>query len=356
MRDVFLKLPKRSLITSCLIIAVVALGFLTISPRKYQIRITIPAGGMEAFYYSDEEISPKGKKLTLSNGDGLGDTQVILKAVESRQENAYDEPVYMTPGMPVKMNVEKGAWFKIGVSVQNPTEEDLDVYVEAENVEVRISGTVDVGEKADEIPDTTAGWVKEEINAEKYDVTHDGIPDEIITSLEYDPAFADVDTAQQEMEQQLKVGFLRVEVFRGKENPADRNKEHAIWAGEYSSAHTGNGQLSIVHKDGQDWMLTSSLNTGQGFAALEYKIFSLDQNGQEEILDKQSAEFEMIQRELPDAYKEFQASLNQYTEDGILLIACDIDLEDQFVRTKDTPWVPQDYYENAFKKFEVETY
>ena len=29
-----------------------------------------------------------------------------LLPVEVREENAYDEPAYMTPGMPVKMDVE----------------------------------------------------------------------------------------------------------------------------------------------------------------------------------------------------------------------------------------------------------
>ena len=40
--------------------------------------------------------------------------------------------------MPVKMDVEKGAWFKIGVNMQNPTDTDIVVYVEVEGVEVRI--------------------------------------------------------------------------------------------------------------------------------------------------------------------------------------------------------------------------
>ncbi len=42
-------------------------------------------------------------------GDGLGDTEVVLEPVEVREENAYDEIAYMTLGMPVKMDVEKGA-------------------------------------------------------------------------------------------------------------------------------------------------------------------------------------------------------------------------------------------------------
>ena len=109
----------------------------------YKIRITIPANSTEEisyqedFVYSDEEISPKGNKITIYSGDGLGDTEVVLKPIEVKEENAY-EPTYITPGMPVKMDVEKGAWFKIGVNMQNDTDTDIDVYVEVEGVEVRI--------------------------------------------------------------------------------------------------------------------------------------------------------------------------------------------------------------------------
>ena len=105
-------------------------GMLLTNPAKaYQIKITIPAGSTKPVCYSDEEISPKGNMLTLYAGEGLGDTEITLLPVEVREENAYDEPAYMTPGMPVKMDVEKGAWFKIGVNVQNTTDESKDVYV-----------------------------------------------------------------------------------------------------------------------------------------------------------------------------------------------------------------------------------
>ena len=109
----------------------------------YKIRITIPAGSTEEiiyqedFVFSDEEISPTGNTITISSGDGLGDTEVVLKPIEVKEENAY-EPTYLTPGMPVEMDVEKGAWFKIGVSMQNDTDTDKVVYVEVEGVTVRI--------------------------------------------------------------------------------------------------------------------------------------------------------------------------------------------------------------------------
>ena len=124
---------------------VVAACFLT-NPKQdiFTIRIVVPAGSTEEivyqedFAYSDEEISPLGNKITISSGEGLGDTEVVLKPIQVKEENAY-EPTYLTPGMPVEMDVEKGAWFKVGVNVQNPTDEDIIVYVEVENIEVRIS-------------------------------------------------------------------------------------------------------------------------------------------------------------------------------------------------------------------------
>ena len=129
-------------VIACIVLSVC---FLT-NPKRdsFAIRITIPAGTtremiyQEDFVYSDEEISPLGNKITISAGDGLGDTEVVLMPIEVTEENAY-EPTYLTLGMPVKMDVEKGAWFKIGISMQNPTEKDIDVYVEVEGIEVRIS-------------------------------------------------------------------------------------------------------------------------------------------------------------------------------------------------------------------------
>ena len=124
-------------VLSCVVVAVC---FLT-NPRQdsFDIKIIVPAGSQESFVYSDEEISPTKNRIIIASGENLGDTQVILKPIEARQENAYDEPVYLTPGMPVTMDAEKGGWFKIGVNIQNPTDQDLEVYVSVTNVTVRIS-------------------------------------------------------------------------------------------------------------------------------------------------------------------------------------------------------------------------
>ncbi|RHV47228.1 hypothetical protein DXB46_12635 [Lachnospiraceae bacterium OM04-12BH] len=126
-------------IAAIVVCAIVAICFLTNPAKEYQIRITIPAGSETGFYYSDEEICPKRNTLTIAKGRHLGDMEVILLPVEVKEENAYDEPIYITAVAPAKMDVEKGAWFKIGVNMQNPTAEDIDVYVIVRGVEVRIA-------------------------------------------------------------------------------------------------------------------------------------------------------------------------------------------------------------------------
>lgn len=126
--------------TSVLVCLIVAVCFLTTSPKTWQIKVTIRADEAGYFTYSDEEISPKGNTLTLYAGEGMGDGEIRLLPVEVSQENAYDETFYITPGMPVKMDVEKGAWYKIGVNtMRNPSGEDMDIYLSVENVEVRIA-------------------------------------------------------------------------------------------------------------------------------------------------------------------------------------------------------------------------
>ncbi len=104
----------------------------------YKIRITVPAGSTEPFAYSDEEISATGNKITIYSGEGLGDTEVILQPVNEMTETGY-AATYITPGMPVEFDAVKDEWFKVGVSVQNSTDKDMDVYVEVEGVNVRIA-------------------------------------------------------------------------------------------------------------------------------------------------------------------------------------------------------------------------
>ena len=122
-------------VIACVIVAVC---FLT-NPKQdsYTLRIVVPAGSQEEFVYTDEEVSTIKNTIKIWSGDGLGDTEVLLFPVNKTAETGYTA-TYLTHGMPVEFDAEKDTWFKIGVNMQNPTNEDIIVYVEVENVEVRI--------------------------------------------------------------------------------------------------------------------------------------------------------------------------------------------------------------------------
>ncbi len=135
------KKPAVWIIAAAIVLcAAVAVCFLT-NPKKdvYLIKIKVPAGSEAPIHYSEEEISPEGYTVTIASGEGLGDTEVCLKQVGTDGENAGEKSEYLTPGMPVKMNVQKGKWYKIGVAVSNPSDEDRIVSVQVKGVQVRIA-------------------------------------------------------------------------------------------------------------------------------------------------------------------------------------------------------------------------
>jgi len=123
-------------VIACVIVAVC---FLT-NPKQdsYTLRIVVPAGSQEKFVYTDEEVSTIKNTIKIWSGDGLGDTEVLLSPVSKTTETGYTA-TYLTPGMPVEFDAEKDTWFKVGVNMQNSTNEDIIVYVKVENVAVRIS-------------------------------------------------------------------------------------------------------------------------------------------------------------------------------------------------------------------------
>lgn len=133
------KKPAFWVIIIAVIICVgVAACFLT-NPKqdRYTLRIVVPAGSQEEFVYTEEEISTVRNSIKIWSGDGLGDTEVLLFPVNKTAETGYTA-TYLTHGMSVEFDAENDTWFKIGVNMQNPTNEDIIVYVEVENVEVRI--------------------------------------------------------------------------------------------------------------------------------------------------------------------------------------------------------------------------
>ena len=126
-----------------LVLAVVLVLVVWRQGKTYTIHVTVPAGTMdelvyiEDFIYSDEEISPQKSRLKLKAINIPDRTEVVLKPIEVTEENAY-ERTFLDNGQPLLIDVEKGAWFKIGIALQNPSDEDIVVGITVENVKVRI--------------------------------------------------------------------------------------------------------------------------------------------------------------------------------------------------------------------------
>ena len=127
----------KKLITFVLALVCV-LGLVGCSAQKeYAIRVVVPAGNQGEFVYSEEEISPCKKQLDIKSIDMSEDARFVLKPIEETQENAY-ECTNFPKGEPMLIDAEKGAWYKIGVSTENPTDEDIIVVFHVVNVKVRI--------------------------------------------------------------------------------------------------------------------------------------------------------------------------------------------------------------------------
>ena len=131
------------------LISMLALAGCAGREEKYTLEFTIPAGFTDAFTFSDkaldydafiysaEEISPTGKTLTLKAGAGYSSVPVILKVVECREENAY-EPILLAHDKPITINIEKGAWFQIGIALDNQSDVPIAASISVEDVEIRI--------------------------------------------------------------------------------------------------------------------------------------------------------------------------------------------------------------------------
>lgn len=108
-----------------------------VSKEPYTIEFTIPPGSSDGFIYSDQEIFPNRNKLIIRAGAGISERDIILKPVQVQQENAY-EPVTLKQEDSVKIRVEKGAWYKIGVAAHNPNDVPIAVEIIVENSTIRI--------------------------------------------------------------------------------------------------------------------------------------------------------------------------------------------------------------------------
>ena len=87
--------------------------------------------------YSEEEISSRKSRLEIKSIDMPEDAEFVLRSVGETQENVY-ECTNFPKGEPMLIDVEKGAWYKIGIAMENPTAEDIIVVFHVVGLKIRI--------------------------------------------------------------------------------------------------------------------------------------------------------------------------------------------------------------------------
>ena len=106
--------------------------------REFAIKVVVPAGSRGEFVYSDEELSPRKGRIEVKSIDLPEDAVFVLKPIDESQGNIY-ECTNFPKGEPMLIDAEKGAWYKIGVAMDNPTNEDIVVVFHVVNVIIRIA-------------------------------------------------------------------------------------------------------------------------------------------------------------------------------------------------------------------------
>ena len=199
------------------------------------------------------------------------------------------------------------------------------------------------------------GYNRKAINLQTADVTHDGTADYIRTAIWTAPGLE----AKTPQEMLVSDGIGYVEVFDGRK---DYNPENttatSIWEQEFAAALPGNVQVSLVHRDGKDYLLLSNIEALQGIFSFRYEVLSLDNLGREYIVEQESLLFDnhaqenqRLTAEQKEQVEAFKEHISAWFEDAVLVVAADVGLEEQLVSTPELIYRPEDYYDFIWERY-----
>lgn len=200
------------------------------------------------------------------------------------------------------------------------------------------------------------GYIRRQLNLIQADLTYDGI-DDLIETYMYFPPDTDMNEDLNELIQQnIWLDEVKVRVYDGS-MVSSEDMGDPIWEAGYSAVHAGNGQVSIVHRDGLYYLLESSLWQGQGAVAYSYEVISLDSEGQKYISDRDSIDFfragenEAERTEQIQLVSDFKEELVPWYENGQLIAATDVDMERQLISTAKEQFPPEKYYDIVWNRW-----
>lgn len=174
-------------------------------------------------------------------------------------------------------------------------------------VEPEVSGQETTEEKEPEMPEKI-------VNIEEVDITHDGVPDKIVTYIvSKEPEYSEGKTLE-ELVSESYASKIRVYDGKGIGEQDTYEPQDCIWEGMYGIPHVGNGQLYLLESNGKPYLLFNSDYIIQGWASFGYRVFYLNEKG-EEIIEKEAELPFMLTRLFPESESNFSVEESiVYTE------------------------------------------
>ncbi len=199
-------------------------------------------------------------------------------------------------------------------------------------------------------------WNKKVVNTQLADLTHDGVDDYVVTIIYVDSSVTTQDPS--EMLDNAGVGYIQV--YDGSDTDGLDALGTLLWEKEFASAHAGNAQVNLVHREGLDYLMPTDIYSMMGTYYFHYEVLYLDAKGNKHIVEEQSLNYDTIvdgeQKPLSVEQKQeiadFKEKLEAWFEGATLLVATDVALKEQLVSTPDKQYVPEDYYDVVLKEYE----
>lgn len=199
-------------------------------------------------------------------------------------------------------------------------------------------------------------WNKRVLNVQLADVTHDGVDDYVVTIIYVDPSVTTQDPS--EMLDNAGVGYIHV--YDGSNTDGLDALGTLLWEKEFASAHAGNAQVNLVHREGLDYLMPTDIYSMMGTYYFHYEVLYLDAEGNKYIVEEQSLNYDTNKggEQVPLSVEQkqeiggFKEKLEKWFEGATLLVATDVALKEQLVSIPDKQYAPEDYYDVVLKEYE----
>lgn len=190
-----------------------------------------------------------------------------------------------------------------------------------------------------------------EVNVLLADVTHDGIEEWIVTSVEYMEEQEDMDVKA--LSDSYVLGHVRV--YEGNTVQNGYEQGYCIWEREFAVSRPGNVQISVVERENLLYLLTSYLGFQQGSLSYSYDVFSLDADGRVFMEDAQQLNYDVGMDEemnlendtvLQELIGIFRGHIAGWLGNAVLIVATDVNTpEGTFISEGGTLLAPDCYYD-----------